>query len=69
MTKITQTWSLYTTPAAQRVILRWLGKDRSKTGVESTAYYMSKTLRIGGITACRKLILAALEAEEKGQLR
>ena len=40
----------------REMVLSWLGDDRSTESIERVARYMSRTLRIGGMTSCRELV-------------
>jgi len=57
----TYTEAQYSTPSAMAMILEWLGPDYRKPDIERVAKYMSCTLRIGGIKACRALIIGATQ--------
>lgn len=58
----TYTEAQYGTDSARAMLRRWVdqhGGDR-----EAVARYLSKTLRVGGIKACRELVAAAVEEIE-----
>jgi len=60
MTPRTYTEAQYATPAAREMIREWLNGQTDERSIFCTARYMSQTLRIGGMKACRKLIAEAL---------
>lgn len=45
------------TQQAAQMIREWLAGNYSEERIEQVARYMSKTLRIGGLKACRELVL------------
>lgn len=60
----TYTEAQYSTPSARAMIRGWLraGIESVMVGdVERVALYMSRTLRIGPLSACRALVLAAVD--------
>lgn len=48
---------------ANDMLIEWLGDDRSAAAIERLALYLSRTLHIGGIRACRALVLEALTSD------
>jgi hypothetical protein len=62
----TYTEAQYSTPSAHAMIRGWVGTDQpSPEDIERTARYMRDSLRIGGIKACRALVLGAIRATQE----
>lgn len=55
----TYTKAQYSTPSAEAMIRRWV--EEAGGDEERVARYMRDTLRIGGIRACRALVLGAVK--------
>lgn len=61
----TYTEAQHSTPSAHAMIREWVGANPAPEDIERTARYMRDTLRIGGIKACRALVLGAIKATEE----
>lgn len=61
----TYTEAQYSTPSAHAMIRGWVGANPSPEDIEHTARYMRDSLRIGGIKACRALVLGAIRATQE----
>lgn len=47
-------------PEAREMVRGWLGGRTDDAAIEHTARWMARTLRLGGLRACRELVVEAV---------